>query len=193
MDVIKNNFFVTMIRKNIDNIPIYELPGLYSIKWYQPGDEKQWFEIQKISDKYSSISLETFYQQFGEDLESLSERQCFLLDTNGTSIGTATAWFNNNYNGQIFGRLHWVAVTPRMQGKGLSKPLLSIILNRLRCLKYNKVYLTTSTARIVAINLYLKFGFKPELKNSNDSYIWQEMARILKLQPELWHENESIK
>lgn len=164
---------ISMVRKNLDDIPFYELPGSYQIRWYHQGDEKIWFEIQKRADKLNPITPDLFKRQFGDDPQLLHERQCFLYDTSGIPVGTATAWFNKDYRGEVYGRLHWVAIIPAKQGKGLAKPLLTTVCRRMKELQHDKAYLTTSTLRIPAINLYLKFGFVPEIKNEQDFAAWK--------------------
>lgn len=166
-----------MIRENLDEIASFELPPSFSIKWYEPGDEKPWVEIQKRADQYNTITLELFEREFNRDTESLAQRQCFLIDKRGTAIGTATAWFDNNHNGLPYGRLHWVAIVPEFQGQGLAKPLLTTVCQRLRELGHKRAYLTTSPVRIPAINLYLEFGFAPEIKDIHDSEVWDDIQR----------------
>ena len=166
-----------MIRENLDEIPSFELPPFFSIKWYEPGDEKRWVEIQKRADQYNTITLELFDREFNRDTESLAQRQCFLIDTQGTPIGTATAWFDNNHNGLPHGRLHWVAIVPEFQGQGLAKPLLTTVCQRLSELGHRRTYLNTSPRRIPAINLYLEFGFVPEIKDIHDSQVWDDIHK----------------
>jgi GNAT superfamily N-acetyltransferase len=168
-----------MILEELSNIPNYELPPAFSFKWYVPGDEQSWIEIQQSSDRYNQISLELFHQQFGNDLEELRERQCFILNAEKQSIGTATAWFDRNYLGKEYGRIHWVAITPKMQGQGLGKPLMTFICQRLREMGYSRVYLTTSPERIAAINLYLKFGFMPQVQNNEELTDWKKIEEKL--------------
>ena len=60
------------------------------------------------------------------------------------------------------GRIHWVGIIPAFQGQGLSKPLLSAALARLT-LDYRRAYLTTETTSYREINLYLSFGFMPDV------------------------------
>jgi GNAT superfamily N-acetyltransferase len=176
---------ISMIRGNLDEIPSFDLPPSFSIKWYEPGDEKRWVEIQKSADHYNTITLELFNREFNKDTEALAQRQCFLTDLHGTAIGTATAWFDSNHNGLPYGRLHWVAIVPRLQGQGLAKPLLTTVCQRLRKLGHRRVYLTTSPERIPAINLYLEFGFAPEIKDIHDSEIWVDIKRRLRKKGEL--------
>lgn len=169
-----------MIRENLDDIPTFELPPSFSIKWYELGDERSWVSIQKRADQYNTITRELFDREFNNDAESLVQRQCFLIDSHGTAIGTATAWFDSNYNGRLYGRVHWVAITPRLQGQGLAKPLLTTVCQRLRDLGHQLAYLTTAPERIRAINLYLGFGFAPEIKSSHDSEIWTDIQQRIK-------------
>jgi len=171
------NIPITMIRADLENIPYYALPAGYAIRWYKPGDAETWVRIQQEADKYNEITLPLFECQFGSSLPVLRDRLCFLCDADGTAIGTAAAWFDDNYNNQRYGRVHWVAIVSQMQGRGLSKPMMTTVLNRLRDLGHSRAYLTTATMRIPAIRLYLKFGFLPEIKNERDAGAWQQVRK----------------
>ena len=170
---------VNMLREDLDDIPTYLLPRGYSARWYQPGDEELWVQVESQAEKALTINLKTFVKEFGSYPERLPERQCFLCDPQGTAIGTATAWFDDDYRGLPHGRLHWVAIVPEKQGLGLSKPLLTVVCRRLRDLDHQRGHLLTSTTRIPAINLYLKFGFVPEINTAADLQVWRD------LQPDL--------
>lgn len=172
---------ISMIREDLDNIPQYTLPPSYTIRWYQPGDDKTWLRIEREAEKYIAVSDDLFEREFGKNLELLSERQCFLCDPQGNEIGTATAWFNNNYNGKVYGVVHWVAIVPQEQGKGLSKPLMTVICNRLRELGYERACLNTGTLRIPAIRLYLRFGFVPEIRSEKDALAWRQVEEELSI------------
>lgn len=180
MDAKQENISINMIRSDLEGIPSCPLPSSFSARWYQPGYKELWLKIQSSADKYNIITPELFDKEFGADPRLLAERQCFLFDIHGTAIGTATAWFNDNYQGQNYGRIHWVAILPEMQGHGLAKPLMSIVCNRLRDMGHKRAYLNTSTARIPAINLYLKFGFVPEIRSVEDLNIWRKLQKKLK-------------
>jgi GNAT superfamily N-acetyltransferase len=106
-----------------------------------------------------SITPKLFRSQYRGDEEALAKRQLFLLNSDGTPIGCATAWTYDGFRDPSYGRIHWVALLPAYQGAGLSKPLLSLACRRLRELGHTRAYLTTSWTRPVAIALYRQFGF----------------------------------
>ena len=62
---------------------------------------------------------------------------------------------------------------PEEQGKGLSNPMLSIALRRLKKLGHKDAVLCTQSPRLPAISLYLKFGFKPQFKSKDDENAWK--------------------
>ncbi|MFH1613485.1 MAG: GNAT family N-acetyltransferase [Planctomycetota bacterium] len=173
---------ISMIRGTLDDLPQYNLPPLYTSRMYRPGDMDTWIQIESAADKYNTFDSQRFHNTFASGIESLPERLCFICAPDGTEIATATAWFDNNYHGRVFGRLHWVAVIPPYQGKGLSKPLVTITLNRLRQLGYTQAVVTTQPYRIPAINLYLKFGFLPDITSADDRQNWQNVLAGFKQQ-----------
>ncbi len=171
----KQNVPIAMIRPDLENIPQYNLPTGYSLRPYRPGDEQNWVKIQAAADRYNEITPPLFVQEFGRNQSAPAERQLYICDSEGMAVGTATAWFNNNYQGQLFGRVHWVAIVPNRQGGGLAKPLMTAVCHRLQELGHTQAYLTTSTARIPAINLYLQFGFSPQIENAEDVEVWRNL------------------
>lgn len=184
MNVRERNVRVVMVREDLDSIPEFPLPTGYSVRWYQPGDEQHWLDIHRAADKYNAITPDLFAREFGAAREALKEGQCFLFDANQSPVGTATAWFNDNFNGAAYGRVHWVAVVPAHQGRGLGKALTSIVCCRLRALGHARAYLTTSTARLPAIKLYRCFGFMPLIRTADDDAIWRDVETELDSLPE---------
>jgi GNAT superfamily N-acetyltransferase len=187
-----------MVRANLDCVPEFVPPDGFALRWYQPGDETHWLRINVAADHYNEITPELFRKQFGTPgegglepastdespggmssaLRNLRDRQCYLLDPGGEVIGTATAWFNDDFEGARWGRVHWVAIVPQYQGQGLSKPLMTAICHRLRELGHDRTYLSTSTARIPAIKLYLRFGFEPMIRTMEDEAIWRQVLSV---------------
>ena len=162
--------------KNLENIPTYSLPDGFYFRNYHFKDEENWFSIYQASDGHNKVYSSTFREYFGANTDLLAERQFYLCTESGRPIATATAWYNDDFIGSQWGRVHWLAVHPDYQGMGLSKPLLSKVLNKLKRCHYDKVYLRTYTMRRKAIPLYLSFGFEPLLKNDQDLINWRELA-----------------
>jgi GNAT superfamily N-acetyltransferase len=179
MDIIQQNLFVRMYRPNLENVPVWRLPPGYSVHWYAPGDVEHWVSIHERAERYAEVTQQVHEENFGNDVNTLHQRQCFLLDGEQNPIATATAWSDDQYDGCISGRVHWVAVVPEYQGRGLSKPLLSIVLHRMLELGDTRAYLRTSTARLPAINLYAGFGFLPSLQTPDDCAVWEQLNPLL--------------
>jgi hypothetical protein len=61
---------------------------------------------------------------------------------------------------------------------------MTSLCTRLHELGHEKAYLVTSSARINAINLYLQFGFRPEILRAEDESCWEQLKGHLKNLPE---------
>lgn len=169
-----------MTRANLDDLPEFALPSGFTLRRYQPGDGAHWLRLHRVADQFNQITPELFRKQFGSDGRVLSERQSYLFAPTGEVIGTGTAWFNDNFAGAPWGRVHWMAVLPEFQGRGLGKALLSAICRRLRELGHERACLTTATARAPAVGLYLRFGFEPLIRSAEDERAWHELMRVVK-------------
>ena len=180
MSFLKKYLPVSMVREHLEDTPQFPVPSGFSVRWFQDGDEGIWRRIQSAAELYFEIALDLFAKEFGSDISMLSERMFFLFDSRQRPIGTATAWFDSNYDGLPHGRVHWVAIIPGMQGKGLSKPLMTIVCNRLRELGHERAYLGTATVRFQAIRLYSTFGFVPEIKDDQVRAIWNELGQKIR-------------
>ena len=181
MDIIERNASVVLATAHLAETPNYSFPQGFRMRWYQPGDEAAWVQVQAASDRYYVITREVFVRSFGTDEKVLAERVGFLVDPAGHDIGTATAWVDAEWRNKTAGRVHWVAIVPKWQGKGLAKPTLSAVCQRLLQLGQTEAYLDTSTARVPAINLYRSFGFEPVITNDAERQIWREVAPHLKV------------
>lgn len=96
---------------------------------------------------------------------TLGQRMWFLVDADNTAIGTATAWQDADTR---TGRVHWVALRPTVQGKGLAKPMLAQVLRTLHELHpptsqgaVAPIRLVTHSQAARAIGMYLEVGFVP--------------------------------
>lgn len=175
------NISVSMTRATLNALPQVALPAPYTLRWYELGDEQAWVDIHVAADAYNTFTMATFEQEFGADRTLLSTRQAYLCDDAGKPIGTTSAWFYDDEEGDPYGLVHWVAIHPTAQGKGLSKPLLGLVCERLRALGHTRGYLNTSTGRIPAISLYLQFGFVPQMRRDRETTLraWRQVSERL--------------
>jgi GNAT superfamily N-acetyltransferase len=164
-----------MIHENLAETPMFECPPPYRIELYKSGRESDWLRIHEIADEFNVFTPFVFTDQFGSNKDLLADQQFYLLDQGGEPVGTATAWTDTR--GTYCGRVHWVAILPEHQGRGLAKPLLSIVCRKLLEMGHSKGCLSTSTARVAAINLYLKFGFQPLIQSDEDEVAWSTFER----------------
>ena len=175
------NLILGMERSDLEAIPAYPLPAGYTLHWYEPGDGAHWVAVQRAAEKHLTISDELFVYEYGDDATLLQKRLFFLRNAAGEFIATTAAWFTNNDQASRQGLIHWVAIKPEYQGRGLSNCMMSIACERMRQLGHDSACLTTSSARIAAITLYLKFGFRPASLARTGENFWQELTKSLKV------------
>lgn len=166
-----------MYRDNLDTIPTFELPVGYRLRFYKKGDEKIWLTLQEESDDHNVFTANTWEDNWHGDDGALSERMVFLETDNGEVVGSAAAWYDDYFSDKSFreknwGRVHWVAVAPAYQGRGLSKPMMTLVLRRLADLGHPGAFLTTDIVRSRAIGLYRKFGFMPFTRSDEERRRW---------------------
>ncbi len=158
------NVSVHMVRDDIADFPIYELPHGYRFRTYREGDHVTWTDLHMAGDPYIKVKdvPELFWRDFGNDLDALPDRMYFVETDEGEAVGTITAWWDRvRDNPGEAGRIHWVLVHPTHQGRGLSKPMMTRAMQRL-AESHPSALLGTSTGRIWALKVYLDFGFHPD-------------------------------
>ena len=169
-----------MVNERLADAPTFAFPARYRLRWYAPGDADVWLRLQIAADRYNTFEPDTFVREFGQDEIRLQQRVGFLLDPWQAPIGTISAWADV-FNDREYGRIHWVAIVPEEQGKGLAKPMMSAACQRLLALGHTNAYLDTATVRVPAINLYRLFGFEPVIRDDRERDIWRELALHLKM------------
>jgi ribosomal protein S18 acetylase RimI-like enzyme len=177
MKVSEDSVEIVMYRDLEEGRTSPPVPEGYSLRWYRPGDEDLWFAIQSSTGIYGSISLDLFTREFGDDLEMLSARQCYLDDSRGRPVGTATAWVAGPGHGKDEGRVHWVAVIPEVQRRGLGTYLTRVVCGRLRELGAHRAYLTTGSRNVAAVQFYLGLGFLPQARSEQELRVWWQLVQ----------------
>jgi GNAT superfamily N-acetyltransferase len=175
------NIQISMIRPDMKNLPDLPLPDGYRIRPYRSGDEPLWIDIVRSGEHFIDIPDDMFQKEFAADLPAVEKGMYFLTAHGGRDVGTTTIWPAPNLKntGLDYGRVHWVAIHPDYQGRGLCKPLLSFIMKTMAG-RYDRSVLGTSTGRIRAIRCYLDFGFVPDMAFDRAREGWIQVKSVLK-------------
>lgn len=154
------------------------LPPLYHLRAFDSRDIGAWTAIQAAADRHNVITDRLFEAAFGLEASAHRSRIVMACDAHNTPVGTAAAWFGEGVM-HAAGRVHWVAVVPEHQGRGIGRALICEVVNRLVQLGHTEAYLTTSAARLTAIHLYDTCGFRARVQTHEDRVAWTAIAHAL--------------
>jgi mycothiol synthase len=147
------------------------LPG-FRLRDFAPGDEGLWLEIQQGTGIYGALRPDLFEREFGSDAGLHAERILFA-EERGEAVGVTAAWVPGPGMPASCGRIHWVAVRPSHQRRGLGRWLVLATLQRLRLLGHESAYLTTGSENLLALSLYLSLGFEPSPRSEGEEAAWR--------------------
>ncbi len=151
------------------------------IRNYNDGDEIHWAKIEYAVGDF--INVESAKQYFTEHYKTddIYERCFFAEDNNKNVVGTCIAWYDKKDDG-IVSSLHWLAVLPEYQNKGIGKALMNTVMNYYKSNNLFPVYLHTQPWSYRAISLYNTFGFKIQKEDTFADYVneYMEAKEILK-------------
>lgn len=162
-----------LLEGSLDRISEYPLPDGYHFEFYKDGDRDAWIEIEKSAKEFSDYDegISAWNRYYSGRENELHNRMVFVVNAQGEKVATATAFYDiNGKDKSGAGWLHWVAVKREYQGKGLSKPLITYVLNVMKALGYNYAKIPTQTNTWLAVKIYLDLGFKPIPENAVNSY-----------------------
>ncbi|MBR5109037.1 MAG: GNAT family N-acetyltransferase [Clostridia bacterium] len=161
-------YYELMLRGEIGGRTEIPLPAGYHYEMYRDGDRDAWIKIEKSAREFDSGeeglgAWERYYEHRTEELKS---RMVFVVNEAGEKVATATAYYDiRGIDRSGDGWLHWVAVRREDQGKGLSKPLISHVLQIMKQLGYTHAKIPTQTTTWLAVKVYLDLGFRPIEEN----------------------------
>lgn len=170
------NVNVWMVNQDITCAPRYDLPVGYRMRFYRDGDLETWVRIQQAAERYFTPTADNFARAMPGETDHLATRVMFLTNPSGVDIGTITAWEDSALLGRSIGVVHWVAIIPAAQGRGLAKPMISAILDVLRSHGHRWACLETDTRRVKAIRVYSQFGFAAFSRNEQELAAWRTIA-----------------
>ncbi len=166
-------YYELLLEGEISDMPEYHLPDRYRFVPYSDGDRERWIDIEMSAKEFATYEqgLEAWDRYFANSLDILPGRMFFIENDKGEKIATATAFYDiSGRDTSGAGWLHWVAVQREYQGKGLSKPLITYVLNVLKGLGYSHAKIPTQTNTWLACKVYLDLGFLPIKENLEHSY-----------------------
>lgn len=150
----------------------YVLLSGYKIRFFTKDDIDIWSEIetQSLEFENKNEARKCFMDEFKHHLDDM-ETRCLILETmDGEAVGTITAWYGN-LRGFYGGRIHWLSIIPKYQGRNLAKPLMMAALKILKR-HHNSAYLSTQSTSLKDINLYLELGSEPYLDEETHLAAW---------------------
>jgi beta-glucuronidase len=165
---------VIMVRPDLRDIPQVPFPGGFGIRPMRLDEIGLWTDIERDAEPYFWVADDLFCREFGHDLQAVQWRCFIMTDRKGVGVGTISAWYNRDFKGQDYGRIHWLAVRQAYQRKGVGRAGLSFALNQL-ARWHERCYLITHTGRLPALKLYLDFGFVPDLDPPGAVEAWREV------------------
>lgn len=166
----------------LDSIPHYELPDGFRFVNYKSGDKTNWIDIElSAGEVLGRVQGEECWKRYyGNNETELADRMFFIEDKNGNKIATATAFYDiHTGDSPDNGQLHWVAIKKETQGKGLSKPLITHTLEKMKTLGYGKIKIHTQTNSWLACKIYYELGFQPaEESLKKNRFGWKMVGLI---------------
>ena len=147
--------------------PTFQSP--YTTRPFIPGDERVWLDIHRKTGAYSTLDDRTFSTWF--DRNDLHLRQYYVLHQ-GEPIGTGTAWVAAPLRTEEWGRIHWIAIVPTHQRRGLGSQLMRHLFEVFRSFGCSGAFLTTGSDNEPAISLYEALGFTPWVRSTEEQGFW---------------------
>ena len=175
-------YYELMLRGEITGMREIPLPAGYHYELYQPGDRDAWIGIEKSAKEFETYEqgLDAWKRYYEGRDDELMNCMVFVVNEAGEKVATATAFYDiRGIDPSADGWLHWVAVRKEDQGKGLSKPLISHVIQIMKALGQTHCKIPTQTTTWVAVKVYLDLGFRPiekNLVNSRDG--WRIIKRL---------------
>lgn len=161
-------FYELMLAGDISGMEEIPLPSGYHYEMYREGDQDAWIAIEQSAREFSSSEegLEAWNRYYADHTRELPGRMAFVVNGAGEKVATATAFYDiRGIDQSGDGWLHWVAVRREEQGMGLSKPLISYVIQIMKALGHTRCKIPTQTTTWLAVKVYLDLGFRPIEKN----------------------------
>lgn len=160
------------------------LPEGFKFSYYKEGFEEFWSDTEYQVGEFESY--EAAFEYFRKDMlpfkEELEKRMVFILDKENIPVANACCWYKD-IKGIHQAHVHYVAVNPQYQNRGLGKAIFIKMLSLFDTYEKNQdIYLHTQTWSHKAVRMYLKCGFEmvaDPVANYHDKQL-REAVEVLK-------------
>lgn len=158
----------------------YLLPKGFHFEFYRSGDMNDWINIHIESGEFCAVEegIMIFHKFYDSFIYDLGKRCIFIVDDKtNEKVATATLSLLSKEEYGYNGAVDWVAIKRNYQGKKLSRPLISKIIEIANKLSHNGIILHTQTTTWLAAKLYLDFGFK--ILNKEEKIGWSILNTLI--------------
>ena len=170
-------YYELLITRDLKDIQNISLPQGYKYTfWNNDNCINDWVNIHIETGEFNNIeeAYKTFHLFYDSFYEELDKRCFFIEDLYGNKVATSTISPSDEFGYKCV--IDWFAISSKVQGKGLSKSLLSKTLQVAKNLGNDRILLHTQTHTWLAAKIYLDFGFEPF--NIEEKEGWQILKTI---------------
>ncbi len=174
-----------MLRPDLHNLPLLDVPAGYVLRHYRPGDEAGLTETFKDAFAHDDMAFEwAVLNNYG----FMPERSWLIQRADGLIVASASMLMDPNLpaarrSGTAF--LHWVAARKSEAGNKLGYLVCLAVLHRMLSEGFRRAGLGTDVGRFAAIKTYLNLGFAPRLIHDDHRDRWRAIFQQLGMADEV--------
>lgn len=148
-----------MMCPQLDGRALSLLPEGYHVRTCRRDEYETWkkfpFDNPAEADAYDGFMTDFFQSTYGGQEDLFFANTLFVCDHTDKPVATCLLW--KAYG--LFNTIHWLKVLKEVEGQGIGRALLSVLLQELPETAF-PIYLHTQPGSYRAIKLYTDFGFK---------------------------------
>lgn len=170
---------IAMLRPTLEEIPAVVLPEGYRLISAAELDDPAPLWAQVINDAFGDTNWtadrprEEFMNKPQYDPSGV-----FFILHGEDPVSTAFAWLDTPEEKEL-GRVHWVGTVEGHRGKGLGANVVCAVLHHHRRRNLKRAYLTTQGKRVPAIRLYMRLGFEPWPRSTEEAVEWEAVRKVI--------------
>lgn len=152
-------------------------PDGYECHSLEPGRETDYVNVMKRS-LVPRADDRWFEDEFRSD-PNYSPGNLFLVYSDEQAVAAAAAQ-DDEWEGQVVGRLHMLGVIPEHRRHGLGTSLTLVALHRMKERGFDQALVLTEDSHLDAIRIYLQLGLQPQYPHPVHRFRWRRVMRRLR-------------